>query len=148
MSALVAVWVALYVGHVVADVWVQTPGQAATKGLPGRAGRAACARHVATLTLTQALALAGMAAVTGWRPSLAALAVGLAVNAVSHYWADRRVTLAKLAQLVGKAEMWRLGSPRAGRDDAPHLGTGAYALDQAWHTAWLYLTALIIGGLS
>jgi hypothetical protein len=146
MTALAAVWVALYVGHVVGDLWVQTSHQAGAKALAGWVGRGACARHVATLTLVQVLALVGMAAVTGWRPGLPVVALGLAVNAVSHYWADRRSTLARLAVLVGKDELWQLGSPRPG--DAPHLGTGAYSLDQAWHIGWLYITALIIGGLS
>ena len=36
-----------------------------------------------------------------------------------------------------------LGAPRQGHDDAPHLGTGAYALDQSWHAAWLFAAALV-----
>jgi hypothetical protein len=72
-----------------------------------------------------------------------ALVAALLVDAVSHYWADRRVTLARLAERIGKGEFYRLGAPREGHDDAPHLGTGAYALDQSWHIAWLFIAALI-----
>jgi hypothetical protein len=46
----------------------------------------------------------------------------------------------------GKGEFYRLGAPRRGRDDNPTLGTGAYALDQAWHVGWLFISALIITG--
>ena len=141
-----AVMVALIAGHQVADHWVQTHTQALAKGSPGWPGRLACARHAATLTVTLAVVLAAVALVTGSRLSVAAVVPGLAVNAVSHYWADRRFTLARLATRLGKAQFWALGSPRPGHDDNPTLGTGAYALDQAWHMAWLLITALIITG--
>jgi hypothetical protein len=85
-----------------------------------------------------------VALATGARLSVPAVAAGLAVNGVSHYWADRRSTLAALAALLGKSQLWVLGSPRPGHDDNPVLGTGAYALDQSWHLAWLVITALII----
>ena len=103
--------------------------------------------HVATLTATKAAAVALMAAVTGLHLAAAAVTAGLAADAVSHYWADRRVTLARLAGWLGKRGFYELGAPRAGHDDAPHLGTGAYALDQSWHIAWLFIAALIITAL-
>lgn len=62
-------------------------------------------------------------------------------DAISHYWADRRSTLARLADRLGKGELYALGDGAA----AP-AGTGAYALDQSWHHAWLYIAALIIAG--
>ncbi|SIO85906.1 hypothetical protein BQ8420_09315 [Nocardiopsis sp. JB363] len=37
-----------------------------------------------------------------------------------------------------------MGTPRPDRDDAPHLGTGAYRMDQDWHILWLALSGLII----
>jgi hypothetical protein len=95
----------------------------------------ACARHVATLAVTKAI-------------GLAAVVLALALDALSHYWADRRSTLAWLADWLdrtvspGKADFFRLGGPRPGRDDAPHLGTGAYALDQSWHIGFVFLAAL------
>jgi len=51
--------------------------------------------------------------------------LGLAVNAVSHYAADRRKPLLSLAEwlgatvIPGKDEFWHLGMPRPGRDDNP-----------------------------
>lgn len=138
---------ALYAAHEVGDQWVQTHHQACTKGGRGeqqRAGQAACARHVASMTATKALMLGVTSAVTGTRLPLGRTAVALAVDAASHYWADRRYTLAGLADRLGKGEYYRLGSPRPDRDDNLTIGTGAYALDQAWHAAWLWAAALIV----
>ncbi|MEU0516669.1 hypothetical protein [Streptosporangium sp. NPDC006007] len=53
---------------------------------------------------------------------------------------------AALAERTGKGDFHRLGAPRPGTTDAPHLGTGAYALDQSWHIGWLFVSALIIAG--
>jgi len=122
---------ALIAAHQVADHWVQTQRQADRKGLPGWPGRIACAAHVATYTLTAVAALALVAAVTGWRPDPGAVAVGLAVSAVSHYIADRRAPLRWLADRLGKSPAWL------------ERGGGMYALDQSWHVGWLFVAALI-----
>ena len=150
MTTVTTVLVFLYVAHVVADHWIQTNDQAGRKGLPTWAGRLACARHVATLTATKLAALTAMGWVTGWRPAhVVALTAGLTVDALSHYWADRRTTLAKLAEWVeraginGKTTFLTLGTPRPGHDDNPSLGTGGYALDQAFHLGFLAVAALI-----
>lgn len=137
-------WVTLFVGHQVGDHWGQTSRQAAVKGGPGWASRWACAEHVLALLVVKALALTAALGVTGLtiRPSW--LFAGLGVDAASHYWADRRTTLRWLANAVGKGEFFDLGAPRAGHDDQPHLGTGAYALDQSWHILWLFVAALIM----
>lgn len=138
---------ALYAAHEVGDQWVQTHAQACTKGGRGaqqRAGQAACARHVATMTLTKAVVLGVTAKVTRTRLPLARTALALTVDAASHYWADRRHTLAALADRLGKGTYYRLGQPRPNQDDNPTLGTGAYALDQAWHIGWVWVAALII----
>ena len=130
-----AVFAALYAAHHVADYWVQTPHQSAHKGLPGWPGRVACAAHVGTYTLTAAVVLA----VVWWRLSLPLslphVVAGLAVSAVSHYWADRRTTLRALVAVVdqvtpGKAAYYDHG--------------GAAPLDQAWHVVWLLAAALVI----
>lgn len=144
-STFAAVFVALVAAHEVGDHWVQTPRQARAKGAPGRAGRMACARHVATLTAAKAVALALVATVTGLELVPLAVVAGLGLDAVTHYWADRQTTLAWLARRIGKGEFARLGDPAA----AP-TGTGAYALDQSWHVGWLLVAALLIsvGGAS
>lgn len=149
-GAFAAVFVALYAAHMVGDHWVQTGFQAAVKDARDFVGRRACAAHVATLTATKLAFVAAVALVLGlpWHPAW--LAAGLAADAASHYWADRRYTLAWLAAAAeraginGKAVFYRLGAPRPGRDDNPSLGTGAYALDQSWHIGWLFVAALII----
>jgi hypothetical protein len=141
-----AAYAALHASHVFADHCVQTDAQACTKALPGFAGHAACARHCASYTITQALALAAANAVTGVRMRPGRILAGLAVSAVSHYVIDRRTLLQKAAELTGKDALYELGAPRPGKDDNPTLGTGAYALDQSAHTAFLFLAALVIGG--
>ncbi|MGY4957587.1 DUF3307 domain-containing protein [Streptomyces nigrescens] len=143
-ATFAAVFIALYVAHSVGDHWVQTSHQSAHKGRPGWVGRLADARHVITLTLTKLAVLVPAAALLGLHLSVPAVVVGLAVDAASHWWADRRSTLARLAALLGKGEFYRLGAPRAGHDDNPHIGTGAYALDQSFHYLWLLVAALVI----
>ncbi len=128
-ATFAAVFIALYVAHSVGDHWVQTSCQSADKGRPGWVGRLAGARHVATLTLTKLVVLIPAAALLGLHLSVLGVVAGLGVDAVTHWWADRRSTLAWLAKVTGKAEFYRLGAPRAGHDDNPHIGTGAYALD-------------------
>lgn len=141
--AFAAVLPALLVAHTVADHWVQSSRQANRKGLPGWPGRRACAGHVASYTLVTAL----VTVVAWWVLHLsitpAGFVVGQVVSAVTHYWADRRSTLAWLARLLGKGEFYRLGAPREGHQDNPTLGTGAYALDQSFHWLWLFVAALL-----
>jgi hypothetical protein len=143
-AVFASVFAALYAAHQVGDHWIQSGRQAARKGSRGRAGRAACAAHVATLTATKTLFVAAAALTLRlpWHPAW--LAAGLAVDAASHYWADRRYTLAALAGRLGKTGFYQLGAPRPRMDDNPTLGTGAYALDQSWHVGWLFVAALIV----
>jgi hypothetical protein len=141
-AAFAAVYVALYVAHQVADHWVQTQHQADCKGEPGWPGRIACAAHVATYTLTALVALLFLVGGTGLRLDPWGVAVGLTISAVSHYIADRRTPLKRIAAALGSARFYALGTPRPGRDDNPSLGTGAYALDQSWHIGWLFIAAL------
>lgn len=147
-ATFAAVFVTLFVAHQAGDIWIQTHWQATTKGQPGWVGRLACAAHVASYTATALVALAVADVVLGlpldgWRTAL-----GLTVSAVTHYVADRRTPLLRIAEAIqpwtGKADFYRLGAPRDGRDDNPSLGTGAYALDQSWHYLWLFVAALII----
>jgi hypothetical protein len=135
-GALAAAFIALYAAHQVADHWVQTEYQAATKGRPGWTGRIACVAHVATYTATAVLALLAAHNVAGLPLSPLRTAIGLLVSAVTHYIADRRTPLRRIAGWAGHREFYALGAPRQGHDDNPSLGTGAYALDQSWHIGW------------
>lgn len=150
-AAFAVVFAGLYAGHHLADYWLQTPAQAAGKASPGWAGRLACGRHVLTLTLAQLGAVLALALVLAVDLHPVQLGAGLAVNAASHWWADRRHTLAALVAALdrpwlmpGKLGFLALGAPRAGHDDAPTLGTGAHALDQSWHLVWLTIAAAVI----
>lgn len=145
-ATFAAVFAALYAAHVVGDHWVQTGRQATCKGSRDHTGRAACAGHVLTLTATKLVFISAAVLVLDLPWSAGWLTTGLVVDAVSHYWADRRFTLAAFAGRLGKASFYALGTPRPGRDDNPSLGTGAYALDQSWHIGWLFAAALIIAG--
>jgi hypothetical protein len=136
-SVFAAVFAAMAAGHQAGDYWVQTSAQAAAKGGPGWAGRRACGAHVATYTLT----LAACVALAGWWLSLPLsagwVAAGLGVSAVTHYFADRRAPLRRLADAKGAGGFWRTGEG---------LATGAALLDQAWHWWWLFVSALIAAG--
>jgi hypothetical protein len=136
-TVFATVFAALLAGHQVADYWVQTGGQAMRKGLPGWPGRRACAAHVATYTLT----LAAFLALAAWWLALPVspgwAAAGLAVSAVTHYFADRRTPLARLAARLGLGGFWRSGEG---------LASGAAHLDQSWHWLWLFAAALITAG--
>lgn len=146
-----AVFAALYVAHSVGDHWVQTSAQSAAKGRPGWVGRLAGARHVATLTATKLVILLPAAVLLGLHLSVWGLLAGFGVDAVTHWWADRRTTLAWLAKVTGKGEFYSLGTGThpahpvtSGGKPAAHLGTGAYALDQSFHHLWLLVAALLI----
>ncbi|MCX4549259.1 DUF3307 domain-containing protein [Streptomyces sp. NBC_01500] len=145
------VFIALYVAHSVGDHWVQTSTQSADKGKAGWTGRLADARHVATLTATKLIVLLPVAALLGLHLSVLGLVAGLGVDAVSHWWADRRSTLARLAGALGLGGFYALGTPAhpahpvtAKGTPAAHLGTGAYALDQSFHHLWLLIAAVLI----
>lgn len=136
-----AVGVGLLIAHQVADHWVQTSHQAGQKGLPGWPGRKACAAHVATYTMVTGAVVGLLWGALDLRISPVGFLVGQVVSAGTHYWADRRFTLARLCERTGRGGFYRLGQ------DSGALGTGAYALDQSWHWAWLgvaaFLTAVI-----
>lgn len=153
-ATFAAVFIALYVAHSVGDHWVQSSCQAATKGQSGWTGRLACGRHVIGLTLTKAVLLVPVVIVLGLSVSALGLVLGFTVDAASHYWADRRTTLKRLADRCGKGEFYSLGTPAhpshpvtAEGQYAPTLGTGAYALDQSWHHFWLLIAALLIAAV-
>ncbi|WP_371481977.1 hypothetical protein [Kitasatospora sp. NBC_00315] len=125
----------------VADHWIQTDHQASNKGQhdhndgqSSAAGRRACAAHVATYTATQGAALLLGSRVLGVRLRPGPVAAALALSAVTHYVADRREPLRRLADATGKANFVRL---------ADHGMNGAYALDQAWHHVFETAAAVI-----
>lgn len=139
--------VTLWAAHAVADHFVQTHGQALGKGARTPSGVRACLAHVTTYTAVTA-ALVGLV----WHQlqlpiSPAGFVAGQLLSAVTHYWADRRYTLAGLARRLGKEAYYNLGAPREGHDDNPTLGTGAFQLDQAWHLFWLFAAALLTARL-
>ncbi|ASR00795.1 DUF3307 domain-containing protein [Streptomyces sp. 11-1-2] len=153
-AVFAAVFVALFIAHSVGDHWVQTSHQAAEKGRAGWAGRLADARHVFGLTITKGIALAAVVLVLDLPVTVLGLVAGLGIDAATHWWADRRSTLAWLAKVTGKTEFYSLGTGAhpahpvtAEGKPAATLGTGAYALDQSFHHLFLGVAALLIAAL-
>ena len=106
------VFIALYVAHGVADHWLQTDYQAATKGKRDWEGVGACATHVGVYILAASVLLFVVDAVFGLELTVAGVLIGQAISAVTHYWADRRFTLARLCDRLGIGGFYRLGAPR------------------------------------
>lgn len=144
IAMFAGVFGALYAAHSFGDHWVQTHKQACGKGARTTIGKLLCLQHVINLTITKAVFVLALELVTDVRLSILPFLIGITVDAISHYWADRRYTLEALAGRLGKLDFYRLGSPRPDRDDNPSIGTGAYALDQSWHVLWLFVAALIM----
>lgn len=136
-----AVYALLTGSHELADYWVQSNADSVIKGNPGRQGQAACLRHVATYTATQAAALYTGHRVLGLRLTPTRAAAVLAVSAITHYVADRSAghwrdpepttLLPRLAERLGKTP-WTQADPSAGP-----------LLDQSWHKTWITAAALI-----
>lgn len=139
-SRFAAVYAALTASHELADHWVQIDAHAAAKGQRGPAGAAACAKHVASYTATQAAAVVAadrfLGLNLGWRRT----GVALAISAVTHYIADRQGGhwrddhprgVVRLAAATGHAG-WLQRDPNAG-----------YLLDQSWHKAWIAVAAAV-----
>ncbi|NML55342.1 hypothetical protein HHL19_16350 [Streptomyces sp. R302] len=140
-----AAYAVLTAAHEVGDYWAQRDEDAVAKGRPGREGRAACIRHVASYTAVQALALAaadkGLALGLTWRRA----AAGLAVSALTHYAADRCAghwaetgpdapALVRAAHGTGHTG-WLTRAPEAGP-----------LMDQSWHKGWIAVAAMIVAG--
>jgi hypothetical protein len=156
---------ALLVAHAVGDFLVQTNRQATRKSLPGWLGRWACLGHVASYTLTSVVVVGCLWGAFDLDISPLGFVVGQLVSAVTHYFADRRKPLERLARLVGNGAFWDLGAPRngvawtedqrdvglyvPGRDgpepwDQETMGQGKYLIDQAWHLGWLLVAAYVM----
>ncbi|WP_031099063.1 DUF3307 domain-containing protein [Streptomyces sp. NRRL S-15] len=153
-AVFAAVFVALYIAHSVGDHWVQTSHQAAEKGRAGWAGRLADARHVLGLTITKGIVLTAVILVLDLPVTTLGLVAGLGIDAATHWWADRRSTLAWLAKVTRKTEFYSLGTGShpmhpvtAEGKPAATLGTGVYALDQSFHHLFLGVAALLIAAL-
>lgn len=128
-----AVLPGLLVAHAVGDRWMQTNHQAITKGHTGHAGRIACAAHVVTYTAVTALVTATLWIALSLPVSLTGFVAGQVVSAVTHYWIDRRTTL---AAFVARFAPWK-------RNYYDNVPGGAEHLDQSAHLLWLFVAALI-----
>ena len=123
--------------HAFCDQVVQNSDDAVAKGKPGRAGRAACARHVATYTAGQTTAAAAVTLTLGYRLPARAWLAGAAINAATHYVIDRRAPLVRFLRTrwVGKGGYLDhcTAQRRPGVVDTAGPGTALMEMDQATH---------------
>ncbi|MEV3938711.1 hypothetical protein AB0K52_22400 [Glycomyces sp. NPDC049804] len=133
-ATFATVFAALSAAHAVGDHWSQEHEDAQRKGLPGWEGRWACLRHVLSYLATAAAALVLTGLYIGLELELVAAAAGLAVSGVSHYVADRREPLRRIADALGKREFYQVNSNGI---------CGSYLLDQSWHLGFTLWAALI-----
>jgi hypothetical protein len=138
-TVFAAAFAALYAGHMVGDHIVQTDWQAANKAGKGRTARRAMIGHLAGYYYCQAIALAAVylatgAPIAGWTGF-----VGLVFSVASHGLIDRRWPVRWLLEHTGSGPFSRLASGGI---------NGMYLGDQALHIGCLFISALIIGGLS
>ncbi|MEV5598903.1 DUF3307 domain-containing protein [Streptomyces sp. NPDC052496] len=146
-ATFAAVFVALYIGHLLGDHIVQTSAQAEVKGTRGWPGRLACVSHVATLTATKVGILAAVVLTLHLPVTIPGLVLGSAVDAVSHYWADRRFMLLGLVRAIRRGRYLDHCTVVRKPDkdaDATGPGTAAFEIDQTWHVLWLGVAALVI----
>ena len=140
-----AVFAGLYAAHHIADHWVQHGADACDKQQPGRAGRAACGRHVTTYTITTGLTVTVLDAALNLGLSNRGIAAGQLISAVTHYVVDRGTPLRRIAAHAGSTDFIERVTVVRKPGDEPAVvgpGTGAYSLDQSWHTGWLAVAAL------
>ena len=128
-AAFAATLAALNVAHELGDFWVQRDEDAQVKGKPGADGAAACARHVAsyTVTTTAAVLLANHLFRLGLHPT--SIVAGQALSAATHYYMDRQQDSLALIDVAGKRPFWDRG--------------GRIHLDQAFHRVALTVAAAI-----
>ena len=129
--------IALIGAHYLGDFWVQQHHWSAYKAERSARGHLACGLHVATYTAVCWAAVYLAAAVDGLDLSHAAVAVGMAVNAATHYALDRRRPLVWLARVTG----------HGGWIDADPAGARMH-LDQAAHLTVLAAVAILIAAMS
>lgn len=122
-----ALFIVLFVAHSVGDYWVQTSWQAERK----EHSHVACSLHIATYTMTLLLFLVVVSVRFDVDLSISRVIVALSVSAVTHYLADRRRPLRRVALAIGRDRSW--------------IDNGGLALlDQSWHTFWLFVCAIVI----
>ncbi len=147
-----ALALALYIGHHGGDYWAQRDEDAKHKGDAGADGHLHCLLHVISYMITQWLCLGVVWVTFGLPLSFGAAFAGMLVSGTFHYAIDRRehgIMFWLARRLPGKANFLKLGVPRAGMDDNPTLGTGAWALDQSAHLLTsVFLAALVMAWLS
>lgn len=139
----------------VGDMWVQTEHQSSVKGAYDddpviekdpktgavlatygtRDGVRACALHAVTYALTQGAALYAANRATGAGMRRGRIAAAVVFSGVTHYAADRRRPLKRLAGAVGKSGFYAQLAPVC----------GPFELDQSYHRGCEAVAAVIAG---
>jgi hypothetical protein len=139
-SAIVfaAVAVTLHAAHQFGDHIVQTDNNAGHKAGPGRLGWTHLLIHIGTYHLTALVMLVITAVVLHLPITIPAVVAGLGFSAATHAVLDRRWPVRWILQ--------HLGAPAFADRQTPICGM--YLADQALHHACLWISALLIAGLS
>lgn len=146
--AFLVVWAAMVTGHWVGDHWIQTQYQAVEKGGDGWRARIACVSHVTTYTLTQVVLVTAVVLALHVPIHFGWTVAGLGVSAVTHYVADRREPLRRIARLFGSGPYLAFATVvrklDAEEHDATGPGTALFHMDQTWHLAWCFVASLVM----
>jgi hypothetical protein len=137
-ATFAAAFVALYVGHQLADHGAQSDRQANGKVGKGWPAARAMAAHVGTHGALQTLLLCALIPL-GVAVSPAGLAAGVSWSMATHAFIDRRWPVLWLLHHTGSSGFATL-------DGRPV--NGPYLTDQAIHVVCLFVAAWLIGALS
>lgn len=134
-----AVFVALYVGHMVGDHLAQTDSQANRKAGTGRPAVIAMLGHISAYGTCQIVALVALEVVTYLPISSGGLLAGMAVSLGTHAVIDRRAPVRWLLERTGSTQLAKLAGGGL---------NGMYLADQALHIGCVFAASLTVVALS
>jgi len=140
MAALVFAcsFVALYAGHMVGDHIIQTHWQSLGK-VQAKGWLPPMIAHLAGYATAQMVALYAVVTVTGVHASAVGWYAGIGFSVLSHGFIDRRWPVKWLLEHTGSRQFAALEDRGI---------NGMYLADQSLHVGCLFISALIMGGLS
>lgn len=140
MSALVFAvsFIALYAGHMVGDFLAQTHAQSLGKTQP-HGWLAPMFGHLTGYGTAQVVALLAVFWMTGVHTSPNGMLAGIAFSLLTHGFIDRRWPVRWLLEHTGSREFAELASNGI---------NGMMLGDQALHVGAIFISALLMGGLS
>ena len=136
--AFAASFAALYAGHMVGDHIAQTHAQSIGKAAPTGWVKPMLG-HLASYAICQMAAFYALAAFADFRMAAVGWYLGIPFSVVTHGFIDRRWPVRWLLEHTGSKPFADLASSGI---------NGMYLADQSLHVGCLFVSALLIGGLS